>query len=49
VHAGFLLEKPKGKNLLGRLRRRWKEDIKIDLEEVGRGMVWIDLVQDRDR
>jgi hypothetical protein len=34
----------------GRPRRRWVENIKIDLREVGwDGMDWIDLVQDRDK
>jgi hypothetical protein len=42
--------KPKGKRALGRLRRRWEDNIKMDLREteVG-GMYWIDLAQDRDR
>jgi len=36
--------------LLGRPRRRWKDDIKLDLQEVGcGGMNWIELAQDRDR
>ena len=35
---------------LGRPRRRWKDNIKTDLQEVGcGGMDWIDLAQDRDR
>ena len=34
----------------GRARRRWEDNIKMDLQEVGRGgMDWIDLAQDRDR
>ena len=42
--------KPEGKRSLGRSRRRWEDDIKMDLREVGcRGMEWIELVQDRDR
>ena len=42
--------KPEGKKPLGRSRRRWEDDIKMDLREVGcRGMEWIELVQDRDR
>jgi hypothetical protein len=45
-----LMGKPEGRRSLGRPRRRWKENIKVDLREVGwRGMDWIDLVQDRDR
>jgi hypothetical protein len=42
--------KPEGKRLLERLRRRWEDNIKIDLQEVGcGGMDWIELTQDRDR
>ena len=45
-----LVGKPEGKRPLGRPRRRWEDDIKIDLQEVGwRGMDWIELAQDRDR
>jgi hypothetical protein len=35
---------------MGRPRRRWEDNIKIDLQEVGCGIVdWIELAQDRDR
>jgi hypothetical protein len=45
----ILVGKPEGKRPLGRSRRRWVDNIKIDLREVGwGGMDWIDLVQDRD-
>ena len=45
-----LLEKPEGRRPLGRFRRRWDINIKIDLQEVGWwGMDWIDLAKDRDR
>ena len=44
-----LVGKPEGKRPLGRPRRRWDENIKIDLEEVGRGCGdWMVLAQDRD-
>ena len=42
--------KPEGKRPLGRPRCRWKDNIKMDLQEVGcGGMDWIKLAQDRDR
>jgi hypothetical protein len=42
--------KPEVKRPLGRLRRRWDDNIKMDLQEVGCGsMDWIKLAQDRDR
>jgi hypothetical protein len=45
-----LVGKPEGKRPLGIHRRRWKDNIKIDLQEVGcGGMDWIGLAQDRDR
>jgi hypothetical protein len=45
-----LVGKPEGRRPLGRLRRRWEDNIKIDLREVGwEGIDWIDLAQDRDR
>ena len=38
------------KRPLGRRRRRWEDNIKMDLEEVGRGCGdWMELAQDRDR
>ena len=42
--------KPEGKRLLGRPRRRWEDNIKMGLQEVGcGGMDLIELAQDRDR
>jgi len=42
--------KPEGKRPLGRPRRRWEDNIKMDLQEVGCGdMDWIELAQNRDR
>jgi hypothetical protein len=42
--------KPEGKRPLGRPRRRWVDNIKMDLREIGRdGMDWIELAQDRDQ
>jgi hypothetical protein len=50
ITTGFLVGKPEGKIPLGRPRCRWKDDIKMDLQDVGCGsMDWIDLAQDRDR
>jgi hypothetical protein len=45
-----LMGKPEGRRPLGRPRRRWDDNIKKDLREVGwEGVDWIDLAQDRDR
>jgi hypothetical protein len=45
-----LVGKPEGKRPLGRFRRRWEDNIKIDLQEMGmRGMDWIELAQYRGR
>ena len=45
-----LVGKLEGKRPLGRPRRRWEDNIKMDLQEVGcGGMDWIELAQDRDR
>ena len=45
-----LLVKPEGRRPLGRLRRRWVDNIRMDIQEVGCGyMDWIELAQDRDR
>ena len=42
--------KPEGKRPFGRHRRRWEDNIKMNLQELGcGGMDWIDLGQDRDR
>jgi hypothetical protein len=44
------VEKPEGKRPLGRPRRWWEDNIKMDLREIGWcGMDWIDLAQDRDQ
>ena len=49
VHR-VLVGKPEGKRPLGRPRRKWEDNIKMDLQEVGcGGMDWIELAQDRDR
>jgi len=45
-----LVGKPEGKRQLGRPRRRWEDNIKMALHEVGCGsMDWIELAQDRNR
>ena len=48
VHR-VLVGKPEGKRPLGRPRRRWEDNIKKDLREVGGGGDWMELAQDRDR
>ena len=45
-----LMGKPEGKRPLWRPRRRWEDNIKKDLQEVGVGRGnWMELAQDRDR
>jgi hypothetical protein len=45
-----LMGKPEGKRPLGRPKRRWEDNIKIDLQEVGRGCGdWLELALDRVR
>ena len=49
VHR-FLVGKPEGKRPLERPRRRWEDNIKMDLQEVGGGCGdWMELAQDRER
>jgi hypothetical protein len=44
-----LVGKPEGKRPSGRLRRRWKDDIKMDVQEDGGGLGdWMELAQDRN-
>ena len=49
VHR-FLVGEPEGKRPLGRPRRRWKDNIGMDLQEVGGSCGnWMELAQDRDK
>jgi hypothetical protein len=48
VHR-VLVGKPEGKSPLGRPIRRWEDNIKMDLQEVGGGGDWMGLAEDRDR
>ena len=48
VHR-VLVAKPEGKRPVGRPRRRWEDNIKMGLQEVGEGGDWMELAQDRDR
>jgi len=46
----ILVGKPTGKRPLGKPRRRWEDNIRIDLREIGwEGVDWIHLAQDRDQ
>jgi hypothetical protein len=46
----ILMGKPEGKRPLGRPRRRWVDNIRMDLGEIGwDGVEWVDLAQDRDQ
>jgi len=43
-----LVRKPEGKRPLGKPRRKWEDNINMNLREVGWGMDWINLAQDRE-
>jgi hypothetical protein len=46
----ILVGKPEGERPLGRPTRRWEDNIKMDLGELGWGVIyWIDLTQNRDQ
>jgi hypothetical protein len=46
----ILVGKPEGKRPLGTSGRRWEDNIRMDLREIGwGGVAWIDLAQDRDQ
>jgi hypothetical protein len=46
----ILVGKPEGKRPLGKPRRRWEDNIQMDLQEIGCGGTdWVELAQDRDR
>ena len=50
VKVKVLVGKPERKRQLGRHRRRWEDNIKMDLQEMGGGCGdWMELAQDRDR
>jgi hypothetical protein len=50
IRSMMLVGKPERKRPLGRPRRMWVDNIKIDLRDIGwDGMDWIDLAQDRDQ
>jgi hypothetical protein len=49
MYVGYWWESQKERRLLGRPRRKWVDNIKMDLREIGwGGMNWTDLAQDRD-
>ena len=51
MYTGFWRgKKPEGKGPLGRPRRKWEDNIRMNLQEIGLGsMEWTDLAKDRDR
>jgi hypothetical protein len=51
VRAAYILAgRPEGRGPLGRPRRRWEDNIRMDLREIGFGDAdWIHLAQDRDK
>jgi hypothetical protein len=44
----ILVGRPEGRRPFGRPRRRWDYNIKMDIQDVGWGMDWIELAEDRD-
>ena len=44
-----LVGKPEGKSPLGKPRRRWEDNIKMDRRELGGGEYWMELAKDRER
>ena len=50
MYTGFWWGKPEGKRPLRTPMRRWEDNIRMDLQDLGcGGMDWINLAQDRDR
>jgi hypothetical protein len=47
--AGRLVGRPEGRRPRRRPRRRWEDNIKMDHQDVGWGMAWVELAQDWDR
>jgi hypothetical protein len=45
----ILVRRPEGRRPLGRPRSRWEDNNKMDLQEMGWGMDWNELAQDKDR
>jgi hypothetical protein len=45
----ILVRKPQRKRPLGRPRRRWEDNIRMDIREIGLGVDWIHLAQDKDQ
>jgi hypothetical protein len=45
----ILVGRPEGRRPLGTPRHRWEYNIKMDIQDVGWGMDWIELAQGRDR
>jgi len=49
AYTGFWWGNMRERDPLGGPRRKWEDNIKTDLQEVGFGMDWIELARDRDR
>jgi hypothetical protein len=49
AHLRIFVERPEGRRPVGIARRKWEDNIKMALQEVGWGMDWIELAQGRDR
>jgi hypothetical protein len=50
MNTGFFLVKPEGKGPFRRPRRRWENNINMDIKEIGwEGVSWINVAQDRNK
>ena len=50
MHAGILVGKPKGKRPYEGLKRRWGDNIKMDINDTGwQGVAWSNVVEDREK
>jgi hypothetical protein len=49
MHIKFWSENPEGKRPLGKIRRSWEDNVRMDLKKIGSDVDWIHLAQDRNQ